>query len=296
VAAGPHELDVVDGERRIRVRVAGDPDGCAVVFFHGTPSSRLDLAAGESEGARRGVRLVAFDRPGYGCSTPGAFGLTSVARDVEVVVDRLGIHRFAAFGQSAGGRYALATAAALGDRVACVGCASGHGPVGAVPGSLENLDEPDKAAYALLPDDPVGAATVFAAGFEPLVRLVAEADDDEVVAAFEPMLAPADVALLTDREIRAAAAANVRESLRQGAEGAGWDIVTWISPWDFDVGDVCCPVLLWYGEQDTTPLANATWLRDNLPAADLMLWPGEGHLAYKSHLGEIFDALIARSC
>lgn len=89
---------------------------------------------------------------------------------------------------------------------------------------------------------------------------------------------------------RADAVANVRESLRQGAEGVGWDLVTWAGAWDFDLNDVACPAFLWWGDQDE-PLAAATWLRDHLPNASLTLWPNEGHLAYKRHLDDIFAAL-----
>jgi len=35
-----------------------------VMYFHGTPGSRLDLSFGEQIAADRGVRLVSFDRPG----------------------------------------------------------------------------------------------------------------------------------------------------------------------------------------------------------------------------------------
>jgi pimeloyl-ACP methyl ester carboxylesterase len=89
----------------------------ATVFFHGTPSSRLDLHLAEPMAQQRGVRLVLFDRPGYGGSTRAPFSLRSIAGDVAVVADRLRLERFAAFGQSAGSRFALATAAMLGERV-----------------------------------------------------------------------------------------------------------------------------------------------------------------------------------
>ena len=41
------EHDLVVDDRRIRVRTVGDPDGLPVVYFHGTPGSRLDLAFGD---------------------------------------------------------------------------------------------------------------------------------------------------------------------------------------------------------------------------------------------------------
>lgn len=288
----PRELDVVVGKRRVRVRDAGDPEGTPVVFFHGLGDSRLDLRLGEPLAKLSRVRLVSFDRPGYGSSTPAQFGLLSVARDTAAVADELRVGRFAVFGQSAGSRFALAAAAVLGDRVTGVGCASGSGPVQDVPNAMEEFDRTDLEASELLPDEPAAAAKVYAAAFEPLARTIAEGDDGDVVTAFEAILSPADLALLADPLTRADAVANARESMRQGVGGMAWDAVSWLVPWPFTAGDVTCPVHLWYGSHDTTPLAHATWLAENLPRSVLRVWPGEGHLAYKRHLEEIWTALV----
>jgi pimeloyl-ACP methyl ester carboxylesterase len=55
----------LDG-RSWAVRQAGDPSGRALVYFHGTPSCRLEPAFADADCADLGVRLVSFDRPGYG--------------------------------------------------------------------------------------------------------------------------------------------------------------------------------------------------------------------------------------
>src|SRR5438132_12266206 len=46
----------------------GDPSGVPVLFFHGTPSSRLATAPSWSD-TSLGVRLIVPDRPGIGLST-----------------------------------------------------------------------------------------------------------------------------------------------------------------------------------------------------------------------------------
>jgi hypothetical protein len=119
-------------------------------------------------------------------------------------------------------------AAVLGERVTRVGVAAGA----LRPGSPDEMDDVDRAAYALLPGDPAGVARRMAGSVDPLVRLVQNgAGDDALVSFIEPMLPPIDVELLRDTETRAGAAANLRESLRQGGEGVGWDEVTWLPPW-----------------------------------------------------------------
>ena len=56
------EIEIDRGDRVLRVRDAGDPDGPVVIYFPGTPDSRLDLGFGEHIAGEQGLRLVTFDR------------------------------------------------------------------------------------------------------------------------------------------------------------------------------------------------------------------------------------------
>ena len=85
----------------------------------------------EEFAAGQGVRLVSFDRPGYGGSAPAPFGLASIGADAHAVADRLSVARFATLGMSGGGPGALAAATVPGGRVTRAGIASGAGPFGA---------------------------------------------------------------------------------------------------------------------------------------------------------------------
>ncbi len=276
----------------LRVRDAGEPDGPVVMYFHGTPGSRLDLCFGEQLAAGRGVRLVSFDRPGYGGSTPAPFGLASIAADGHAVADGLGVGRFATLGMSGGGPGALAAAAVPGGRVIRAGIASGAGPFELVPGALDELDDNDRAAVSLLPGDPVAAASAFAAEFEPLAELARVSGGSGVVAAFEDLLSSRDRELLYDQRYASAFADTMHEALCQGTSGAGWDNVSWIGRWDIDLSAVRCPVLLWYGSDDRlAPPAHGLWLAEHLPRARLVLRDGEGHFGIYEHLGEMLDAL-----
>jgi pimeloyl-ACP methyl ester carboxylesterase len=288
------ETEVDRGGRVLRVRDTGDPGGSVVMYFHGTPGSRLDLSFGEQLAAERGVRLVLFDRPGYGGSTPAPFGLAAIAADAHAVADGLGVDRFATFGMSGGGPGALAAATVPGGRVTRVGVASGAGPFQRVPGGLDRLDDSDQEALALLPGDPAGAAAEFAAGFEPLAELARESGGSGVVAAFEDLLSPRDSELLQDERLASAFAATMHEALRQGTSGGGWDNVAWVGEWDIDLSTVRCPVLLWYGSDDRfAPPVHGVWLNEHLPSARLVMRVAEGHLGIYEHLGEMLDALTA---
>ncbi|HEX4790760.1 MAG TPA: alpha/beta fold hydrolase, partial [Actinospica sp.] len=59
---------VTEDGRRLAVEEWGDPRGHPVFLLHGTPGSRLGPHPRGPVLYRRGVRLVAYDRPGYGGS------------------------------------------------------------------------------------------------------------------------------------------------------------------------------------------------------------------------------------
>lgn len=265
-----------------------------VLYLHGTPGCRLEPSFGDHMAAERGVRLVSFDRPGYGGSTPAPFGLASIAADAHAVADGLGVARFATLGLSGGGPGALAAAAVPGGRVTRVGIASGAGPFQQVPGALEQLDDNDRAAVALLPGDPGAAAAAFAAGLEPLVEVLRASGGAGVVSVLEDMhlLSSRDSQLLRDPQFAPGFEQTVREALRQGTSGYAWDNVSWIGDWDIDLRAVTCPVLLWYGSDDrmASP-AHGMWLSRNLPRARLVVRDGEGHFGILDHLSEVLDAL-----
>jgi pimeloyl-ACP methyl ester carboxylesterase len=176
------------------------------------------------------------------------------------------------------------------------GVASGPGPFDLVPGALDVLDDNDRAARALLPDDPVAAAQGFARGFEPLASTFRGASPTQIAAGFEAMLSTHDRLLMRDNRLASSFGQTMKESLRQGTSSAGWDNVAWVGPWEVDPTTISCPVLLWYGEEDKlSPPAHGVWLRDNLPNAELVLRSGEGHLGFVEHTAEMLTALTAVS-
>jgi pimeloyl-ACP methyl ester carboxylesterase len=288
---GVREEDLETAGLTLRMREAGEPAGRPVLHFHGTPGCRLELAWADERVAAEGVRLVTFDRPGYGGSTPAPFGLTSLARLALAVADELGLDRFATSGLSGGGPFALAVAAVAPDRVTAVCVLSGAGPFQHVPGALQELSDIDKEAVALLPHDPDAAAEKFASGFPTLGDFP---DVKALLARFGPALSDRDKQIVSDPVGGPAFLADVREALRQGRLGGGWDNVAWVGPWDIDLNAVTCPVLLRYGAEDRmAPPAHAHWLDEHLATTTLVMRSGEGHFGLFDHLGEDLRALLA---
>lgn len=287
---GATEKSVDAGGYSLWVREAGPRDGRPVFHFHGTPGCRLELAWGEETAESEGVRLITFDRPGYGRSPAARFGLLSLARAAVEVADALGVERFWTMGQSGGGPFALATAFVAGDRVAGAGSASGAAPFVLVPGAEADMWDADKEGLRLLPTDPDAAAEAVASGLDLGHAL---ADEASLIEAFRPSLSPRDLEVLENPVYGHAFLEEVREALRTGRTGYAWDNLAYLPAWEFDVSAIRCPVHLWYGDEDLMAKpAHAYWLREHIPTARLTMREGTGHLGVFDHLAEMLRELV----
>lgn len=276
------------------VRDAGAPGGSPVVYFHGTPGCRLDVSFGEGLAEGLGVRVISFDRPGYGRSDPASYSLSRVAQDAATIADSLRLGQFAVLGWSGGGAFALAAAAVLAERVTRVGVAGGDAPFQQMPGALDKLDENDRLALSFLPGEPARAAEQFLAAGQDLIKGMMSVRDDERAPWIDWMWGDTDPEVVCDPAMRRNLFVLFREALHQGPRGMAWDNVAYVGPWDIDLDAVRCPVHLWYGDRDQmAPPANGQWLADHLPDADLVIYRGEGHLVPMRHWEEILRALTA---
>jgi pimeloyl-ACP methyl ester carboxylesterase len=104
--------------RTLAVEDAGDRAGRPVLVHVGTPNSRHLYGRTVADATARGLRLISYDRPGYGESTPRpGRTMADSAGDVRAICKSLGIERLAMWGLSGGGPHLLACAALLPDLV-----------------------------------------------------------------------------------------------------------------------------------------------------------------------------------
>jgi len=262
--------------RALLVQEGGDPAGRAVLVQLGTPSSRVLYRPHLVDAEQRGIRLISYDRPGYGGSTahPGR-SVGDCADDVRTVMDALGIERFAVWGISGGGPHALACASLLSDRVVAAATLASPAPFDAdgldwwADTGQENIDD-DR----LILSDPEAARAKLAKDrlefFEP--------DKPDVAAAHPTLFSPADAAVLTDALGEYFVHRN-RTGLTPGIEGWWDDSVALLSRWGFAVDAIQVPVMVWHGRQDRmVPFGHGEWLARRLPNADPHLHDEDGHL------------------
>ncbi len=284
-------IDLPDG-RALAVTEAGDPAGAPVVFHHGTPSSGVLYARWAGDAREHGVRLIGYDRAGYGGSDRRAGrAVADVAADVDALARALGIERYGTWGVSGGGPHALACAA-LSERCAAAATFASVAPYG----------EPDLDWTAGMGEENVrelGAALEGEAALRPFHEEFAAAvlsiDAEQLAEEMKTLLSPVDAAALTG-----AYAEYLLESfqagLRPGVDGWLDDDLAFTRPWGFDVAGISVPVQLWQGDQDLmVPHAHGGWLARRIPGVEARMPPGEGHLTVvDDHIGEVHAWLAAQ--
>ncbi|GLW20349.1 alpha/beta fold hydrolase [Microbispora triticiradicis] len=265
-----------DGERRLAVAQRGKIHGGRPVFLlHGTPGSRIGPLPREGLLYRLGVRLITYDRPGYGASDRHeGRSVGDVAADVAVIADHLGLDRFAVVGRSGGGPHALACAALIPHRVTRAAVL-----VGLAPREAEGLDwfdgmtEGNVAEYMTAMQ---GRARLAAR----LVPTAAEIREDPVrlVNSLYDELTESDRSVIADAGIRTMLVQNYAEAVRTSAYGWIDDAMAFCSPWGFDPADIRVPTLLWHGEDDVfSPVSHSRWLAGRIPTATVRIQRGAAH-------------------
>ena len=284
-----HTIEV-DG-RALCVAEAGDSAGHAVFALHGTPGSRLFWHEVVEDAEKRGIRIVAYDRPGYGRSAPDpGRTVADAADDIAAIADALGIDRYAVYGGSGGGPHALANAVRP-ERVVAVAALASVAPWGA-----EGLDWLDGMGQDNL--DEFGATL---AGEEALRRYLDEqreamlAGTPEAIAeTLESLLCPPDRACLTG-ELARYFHDQIREALRDGVDGWVDDDFVFVRPWGFELGDISVPVQVWHGSQDQfVPVAHGRWLAERIPGAEEHVYDEDGHLTLQiERIGDVHAWLVS---
>ena len=279
--------------RTLAIEDAGDPAGRPVLVHNGTPNSRHLYRPAAADAAARGLRLIGYDRPGYGGSTPQpGRTVADCAADVRAICAELGIERLATWGVSGGGPHVLACAALLPDLVTAAASLASLAPADAVGLDwFDGMGQDNADDYRLLKTDP------------DAVRAKLESDREQALAAsaadlakmLETLLTPTDAAVLTGEFAEYLAYAD-REGLAPGTQGWWDDGVAHASPWGFELSAIRVPVLLMHGRHDQfVPFGHGQWLAARIPGVDARLLDHDGHLTLETNrIGEVHAWLAER--
>jgi len=279
------------GGRSLAVESWGDPTGKPVFLLHGTPGGRGGPRPRDIVLYRLNIRLISYDRPGYGRSDRHPYrNVASAAADVDQIADALGIGRFSIIGRSGGGPHALACAALLRHRVERAAAMVSLAPPDAkgldwFAGMTKSNVEAYKRADA---DESLAEAEVRRNAAD--VR----ADPERLMASLAPGLAGLDRRVVNDISLRQLLTENIRDGLQDGPEGWIDDVLAFRHPWGCELSDITVPTLLWHGTEDRfSPVEHSCWLADHIENAKLTIERGVAHFGAFEALPEVLAWLTA---
>jgi pimeloyl-ACP methyl ester carboxylesterase len=277
--------------RRIDVEVSGPEGGRPLIFHTGTPMAGTVFAPLVQAGAERGLRHIAYSRPGYGSSDRHA-GRTvaDCVADVAVIADELGIEDFFTVGWSGGGPHALACAALLPERTIAAATLAG-----VAPRRASGLDW-----QAGMGDENLDEFTAAEAGEEQLrdylhqQAALASVTGSELHAELGDLLSDVDRDVLSG-DFADYLAGSMRAGLADGFSGWLDDDLAFIRDWGFPLEEVGRPVTIWQGHTDRfVPFAHGEWLAGHVSGARPQLLADHGHLSILiGSYDRVLDDLIA---
>lgn len=261
----------------------GGAHALPVVWHHGTPNIGTPPRPLLDHADRLGLRLVGYDRPGYGGSTPRPDRtVASAAADVAAVVDALDEQppgrRFAVLGHSGGGPHALACAAVLPERVVAAVSISGLAPY-----------DPAHDAEWFAGFSDLGAASLRAAVAGRAAKEAYESVEHEGDMGF----IAADGAAFDGEwgwimEV-------VRPALAAGPAPLIDDDLAYVRDWGFDPSSIRTPVRLVHGGLDrVVPAAHSEQLARSIPHAVVDLTPDDGHISILRRAAAALDWIAAQ--
>lgn len=295
-AGAESRIVTLSSGRRLGVVTFGDPDGLPVLALHGAPASRLMFDVADKAARACGVRLIAFDRPGYGLS-PLDYGATLQSRTETFaqLPDALGLETVTLFGVSGGGPYAVALAARLGRRVKGLALVSPLGPVADVGARSASdpvhLSVMQRALFLDLPRHPWvlrANAEIAMRSFRAAPRLFASA--------FAHLLPEDDRMIISREEIAESMIEMTLEATQHGIQGGIADLEIYAEPWHIDFAQITAPACLWQGTGDTiVPVGVALKLGSLIPGCEVKQLEGRGHFWIYDAIPDLLRAVVALS-
>jgi pimeloyl-ACP methyl ester carboxylesterase len=265
--------------RLLAVEDQGDPAGLPVLVHHGTPSSRNVACYGPwvRDAAERGFRLISYDRPGYGESSPQpGRAVADSAADVRAICAELGIDRLVTWGYSGGGPHVLACAALLPDLVAAAAVLAGLAPFDA-----EGLDW-----FAGMHKDNVEDTQLYLTDEDAAWRNLDQCREEYLLASAGEMVTMSESAHSPEEALATPGGyfeftlSCTKAGLAPGNQGWWDDNRNQLMPWRFDVADIAVPVLLMHGRQDIlVPPGHCEWLSSRIPGVEVRWFDDDGHAA-----------------
>ena len=283
-------FQLADG-RNLAYLEYGSPDGEPVFHCHTLFGSRLELAFDADKiSQEKSVRLIVIDRPGYGASDPNPEAtFTNWSEDLIQLADHLNIGKFSFTGYGMGGRYALACAHEIPDRLKRVA-------------SITNgMPAESSADYKKIM--PFYRMNIRLAKYMPkayglissvLVKGVLN-DTDSFLKKLSEKMEQADRGIMALKHFRTGYATSLTEAFGQGGRASSREMVEYMGKWSFELPNIKIPIDIWHGACDQhIPLVLAERFAEHIKETRFFIKEGQGHYMFYTHWAEILDELLRK--
>jgi len=266
-------------KRSLSYALYGSRQHVPVLYFHGTPSSRLEPLLVNQYGIdleaslqAAGLLLIAVDRPGMGFSTFNPHGnYRSFADDVYQLCQHLQISSCPVLCWSGGGPYALAIASCYPALITSVHI---------IAGFTRPFDREVSQQMGL--NKWYFWAARYVPGLQQLImNLLRRHTIKRAVPRKFTGLSWEDYRLLnTGPLLNAMAGVSMKQAARLGAKGPVYEARNYFRPFGFSLKQVLQPVHYWWGTKDQVIIRlHPEALEQHLPHPVMHYREGEGHLS-----------------
>ncbi|MEI6947927.1 alpha/beta hydrolase [Paraflavisolibacter sp. H34] len=281
-------------DRRLCYAQVGPVAGTPVLYFHGTPSSRLEVLLPQEYGLdlpavleQLHLRLLVVDRPGLGGSDFNPQGtFTSFAHDLRQLLQHLHISTCHLLCWSGGGPFGLTMAYLYPTVIKTVFILCGF----TRPLDREVMRQMGTNKWYFRAARTVPPLAKLA------LRLACRHQQGLSVPRRLVGLPPVDYDLIRDRQrFRKFSALTLREACSQGARGAVYEAALYFRELGFELSDIVQPVHYWWGTEDCSVIrAHAAAAEQQIFDCTMHYKEGEGHFSlYLRYFREVLDAIAA---
>lgn len=244
-----------------------------ILLVHGFPGCAEHGKLLSSTIHLENIRLISFDRPGYGRSdlqkklTP-----LKLAAQIKNLMDHLEIKHFKVLSVSGGAPFAMAIAFLLKDRVEKISSVAGVAPL-----TIQNfkfLNSNQKKAWMLRNFVP---SPILNYGINRLWKSGLEKVDEFLFSDLNNFSLP-DQQVFRHPEVGPALVESIKTALQAGPSGVLHDMKIYSKTWGFSLNAIQCPVTLWHGsDDDVVHLRFAKDMNRKISQSQFNLVQGEGH-------------------
>ncbi|WP_018617335.1 alpha/beta hydrolase [Segetibacter koreensis] len=280
-------------ERDLCYCLYGPGDGQPVLYFHGTPSSRLEPSLPAAYGIdietlllQYKVQLIAIDRPGMGLSTFNPSGdFISFAQDVNLLLQHLKIKQCKVMCWSGGGPFALAIADQFKEMIQAVFIITAF-TVSFSSDSVFSKMHRNKFYF--------GAARYIPSVSRILMNLVSRKKPSKPIPQIISKLPAADHQLITNvKTLRHVSATTLQEGCRNGSKGAVYEAQLYFKDYGYHLKDIQQPVHFWWGNEDNVVIRlHAEAVEQQVANHTMHYKQNEGHLSiYFHYIEEVLETI-----